>query len=44
MNMVDYIQEGLRQLSDHIFYEELEEDPAQIITTKYIKYFIKQQI
>ena len=29
MNKEDYIQEGLRQLSDHNFYEELEEDPIQ---------------
>ena len=29
MNKEDYIQEGLRQLSDHDFYEELEEDPTQ---------------
>ena len=29
MNKDDYIQEGLRQLSDHNFYEELEEDPTQ---------------
>ena len=29
MNKEDYIQEGLRQLSDHSFYEVLEEDPTQ---------------
>ena len=29
MNKEDYIQEGLRQLSDHNFYEVLEEDPTQ---------------
>ena len=25
----DYIQEGLRQLSDHNFYKVLEEDPTE---------------
>ena len=44
MNKEDYTQEGLRQLSDHNFYEVLDEDPTQTITTKYIKYFIKHQI
>ena len=29
MNKEDYIQEGSRQLSDHNFYEVLEEDPTQ---------------
>ena len=29
MNKEDYIHEGLRQLSDHNFYEELEEDPTK---------------
>ena len=29
MNKEDYIQEGLRKLSDHNFYEVLEEDPTQ---------------
>ena len=29
MNKEDYIQEGLRQLLDHNFYEVLEEDPTQ---------------
>ena len=29
MNKEDYIQEGLRQLSDHNFYEVLDEDPTQ---------------
>ena len=29
MNKEDYIQEGLRQLSDHKFYETLENDPTQ---------------
>ena len=29
MDKEDYIQEGLRQLSDHNFYEPLENDPTQ---------------
>ena len=29
MDKEDYIQEGLRQLSDNTHYEELEEDPTQ---------------
>ena len=43
MNTQDYLQEGLKQLSDSNHYETLEEDPTQEYKTKYIKYYNKHQ-